>query len=71
MGRVVTDKMTDKKSREDLVLEYLNKNEHITNKIVCELFSISDATAKRLLKAMVDKGLIIAEGELKKRVYKL
>ena len=70
----MTDKttdMTDKNSREKMVIEYLNKNEFITNKTVCELLSISDVTAKRLLKSMVENGLIIAEGERKTRRYRL
>ena len=71
LGRVVTDKVTDKKSREKTVIEYLNENEFITNKIACELLSISDITAKRLLKSMVEKEYIIAEGERKSRVYKI
>ena len=48
-----------------------NENDFITNKIVCELLSISDITAKRLLKSMVEKEYIIAEGERKSRVYKI
>jgi Predicted transcriptional regulator containing an HTH domain and an uncharacterized domain shared with the mammalian protein Schlafen len=75
LGHVVTDKATDKttdkSSREKMIIEYLNKNECITNKTVCELLSISDTTAKRLLKSMVDSKLIVAEGERKTRIYKL
>ena len=82
MGRVVTDKMTDKMTdkptditdinpREATVIEYLRVNEFITNKKACELLSISTEAVKRLLQSMVQKGLIIAEGENKGRRYKL
>jgi len=61
MGKtIMTDKMTDmtdKSPREKTVIAYLNENEYITNNIVCELLSITDVTAKRLLKSMLIKGL--------------
>lgn len=66
----MTDKMTDKNSsREKQIMEYLSKNEFITNKIVCNLCEVSDATSKRLLKEMTDKGLLDAVGERKARKY--
>lgn len=68
---VVTDKMTDKPSKENDVLHYMETNEFVTNKVVCELLNISDVTAKRLLKSMVEKGLLKAEGERKQRIYKI
>jgi len=81
MGRVVTDKMTDKTDiptditninpREATLIEYLRVNEFISNKKACELLSISTEAIKRLLQSMVQKGLIIAEGENKGRRYKL
>ena len=50
-------------------IEYLSKNEFITNKMVCDLLDISEATTKRLLKKMTDKGLLNAIGERKARKY--
>ena len=78
LGRVVTDKMSDMSdkmsdinSKEIIIFNYLKTNAFITNKNVCELLSISTATARRLLQSMVKKGLIAIEGENKGRRYKL
>jgi len=78
LGRVVTDKMSDMSdkmsdinSKEIIIFNYLKTNAFITNKNVCELLSISTATARRLLQSMVKKGLIAIEGVNKGRRYKL
>jgi ATP-dependent DNA helicase RecG len=71
LGRVVSDKMSDINFNETKILIYLKNNIYITNKIVCELILVSNATARRLTRSMVNKGLIIAEGDNKGRVYKL
>ena len=81
MGRIVTD-MSDKMSdmsdnvrdinpREAAVVDYLKTNAFVTNKKVCESLSISSATARRLLQSMLEKGLIVADGENRGRRYKL
>jgi len=80
LGRVVSDKMSDmsdkmsdmsdKNPNEAIILDYLKKNDFITNKKACELLSIAAATARRLLQSMSEKGFIIAEGENKGRIYK-
>jgi DNA-binding MarR family transcriptional regulator len=67
----MTDRMTDRKRKEAVIIEYLSDNDSITNRIACELLSVSDTTAKRLLKSMSENGSLIAEGELKGRIYRL
>ena len=70
MSDKMTDKMTDKNSgREKQIIEFLSKKEFITNKTACDLLDVSDATAKRLLKGMTDKGLVDSIGERKSRKY--
>ena len=58
-------------TRETTIIEYLRKNEYITNKIVCELLQLSSETAKKLLQSMVKKGMLATEGQTKGRKYKL
>ena len=81
MGRVVTETptditetptdITDINSREATIIDFLKKNDFVTNKQVCELLSISTEAAKRILQSMVRKSLISAEGENRGRRYKL
>jgi ATP-dependent DNA helicase RecG len=71
MADKMADKVADKPPRETAVIEYLKKNEFITSKVVCELLSVAETTAKRLLKSMIEKELLIAEGERRGRIYKL
>ena len=54
--------MSDIDSKETIIIDYTKANDFVTNKTVCEILSISTATARRLLQTMVEKGLIIAEG---------
>ena len=66
------DKVGDKtKKREQMILEYLAEHEFITSQIVCDLLNIASTTAKRVLKDMVDNGLLLAIGERKTRRYVL
>ena len=47
------------KSREQAILDYLSKHGEIANSVVRDLLSVSPATANRVLKGMVEKGMII------------
>jgi len=67
----IPDKFPDINSREAIIIDYLKANDYIINKKVCELLSISTETAKKFLQSMVQKGLIVAEGENRGRRYKL
>ena len=84
LGRVVKDKTTDVSDMSDLmsdmsdldskvtiIVNHLKENAFITNKDVCELLSVSTATARRLLQSMSEKGIIKFEGENRGRIYKL
>lgn len=63
---------TDKASnREKVIKEYLKSNNIISNKNVCELFSVSTSTANRILNAMLEKGDIIKFKNGKYWAYKL
>ena len=56
---------------EKKVIEYLQSNQAITNKMVQELCGIKDTASKNLLRKMVEKELLIAVGEKKAREYHL
>ncbi|MDD3795044.1 MAG: hypothetical protein PHE06_03575 [Lachnospiraceae bacterium] len=56
---------------ENKVLEYLQSNQAITNKLVQELCGIKDTASKNLPRRMVEKELLIAVGEKKFREYRL
>ena len=43
----------------------------ITNKEARELLGLADSTTKRILKRMVEEGILKEEGERKSRVYRL
>lgn len=47
----------------------MDKNEFITNMMVRELLELADISAKRLLKKMVEDGILVAVGEKKSRKY--
>ena len=56
---------------EDLIVEYLQQNKYITNKIVKEKFDLKDTKAKTILRSLVAKNILISEGANKNRKYKL
>ena len=58
-------------TRESVIIEYLERNDYITNKVVCELLQLSSESTKKLLQAMVKNGLLVPEGKNKGRRYKL
>jgi len=56
---------------ENLIIEYLQKNEYITNKIVKEKFDIKDTKSKVTLRKLVSEKVLILEGANRNRRYKL
>ncbi|MGI6502308.1 MAG: ATP-binding protein [Anaerostipes sp.] len=56
---------------ENKVMEHLQSNQAITNKMVQELCGIKDTASKNLLRKMVEKELLSAVGEKKSREYRL
>lgn len=53
------------------MLSYLRKHESISNKEARELFGLAESTTKRILKQMVEDGMIKEQGERKSRIYTL
>ena len=64
----MTDKMTDKNQYEKIIM-FLNEKEFITNALVRKQLGLNEVTAKRLLRKMVDDGVIVPIGEKKARKY--
>lgn len=56
---------------ENKVIEYLQSNQAITNRVVQVLCGIKDTASKNLLRKMVEKELLFAVGEKKAREYRL
>ena len=65
------DKKPIKAERQEKIIKYLKTNRTINNKDARELLGLADSTTKRILKEMVDKGILIVEGERKTRKYLL
>ena len=69
------DKKADKKpittERQQQIITYIKKYRSISNKEARELLNLADSTTKRILKQMVEEGILQVEGERKGRVYKL
>jgi predicted HTH transcriptional regulator len=57
--------------RESDVLEYIKQNGSISNVQARELLNLAESTTKRLLKKMVEDGLLCVEGERKTTRYKI
>lgn len=55
--------------RKELIIEFVKKNGSISNREARELLALADSTTKRLLKEMVNEGMLIIEGEKKARRY--
>ena len=53
-----TQNMTDNELRLFKIEQYLQKNQYITNAIVQQMFSVSTATANRILAKAVDDGCL-------------
>lgn len=58
-------------NRENLIIEYITENGYITNSQAREILELAESTTKRVLKDMVDKGLLKVEGERKGTKYLL
>lgn len=58
-------------SREEKILNYLNEHQKITRKKAQELLETSQSTAGRVLKVMVDNGLIVQYGGSRSIWYEL
>lgn len=56
---------------EESIVRYLENNEFITNKIVQKLFDLKDTKSKVILRTLVSKDILIAEGANRNRRYKL
>ena len=54
-----------------MILQYVNEHGSISNMEARELLGFADSTIKRLLKEMVDEGVLMVEGERKTRRYLL
>lgn len=69
------DKKADKKpinaQRQQGILNYAKEHGAITNKEAREPLGLADSTTKRILKQMVQEGMLEEEGEKKSRVYKI
>ena len=55
--------------RQRKVINYLKQNKRITSKKYAELFSITERTARRDLKSLVDEKILIQTGTGKKSTY--
>jgi len=55
--------------QEQMVLQYVDKFGRITREETCTLCQVGPYQAYRLLKSMVEKGLLIAKGQKKARYY--
>ncbi len=68
---IKADKKPIKADRQEKIVEYLRVCGTISNKEARELLGLADSTTKRLLKDMVEKNILIVEGERKARKYLL
>ena len=51
------------------IVEYLLDNHKITNKEVQQLLSVKDSRALKIMKEMVEEGILIKKGKLKGSYY--
>lgn len=66
---IKADKKPIKADRERMILEYIHEKGSISNKEARQLLGLAESTTKRLLKQMVDKGIINNSGDKKARTY--
>ena len=59
----------DLNERQRKIINYLKKNNRITSKECAELFSITERTARRDLRSLVDEKILIQTGTGKKSTY--
>lgn len=63
--------MPIKADRYELIVQYIKEHGSISNMDARELLGLADSTVKRLLKEMVDDGILTVQGERKSRRYLL
>ena len=56
---------------EKIIIEYLQENEYVTNRIIKELYNLKDTRVKKVLRTLVEEKVIISEGANKNRRYRL
>ncbi len=66
---IKADKKPIKMERKSLILNYIAQNGSISNQEAKKILNLAESTVKRLLKEMVDEGLLRSEGERKSRRY--
>lgn len=66
---IKADKKPIKMERKSLILNYIAQNGSISNREAKKILNLAESTVKRLLKEMVDEGLLRSEGERKSRRY--
>jgi ATP-dependent DNA helicase RecG len=66
---IKADKKPIKADRQSVIIEYIKNNGSVSNKEARELLSLADSTTKRVLKEMVNDGLLEIKGEKKSRRY--
>lgn len=66
--RICTDKLTDNQKR---IIQYIEEKGVITNKEVQNLLNVKDSRALKILKEMVEAGILKKEGKLRGTCYKL
>ena len=64
--RVNTMKFNDSQK---MVIEFLQKNDRVTNKQIQELLGVKDSRALKILKDLVQKGTIVKKGKFKDSYY--
>ncbi len=70
VGRSVSSAATIPESNEKLILDYIASNGHIVRRDAEQLLEVSQATANRVLKQMVAKGLLYQDGNGRRTKYK-
>lgn len=68
---IKADKKPIKADRKEIIVNYVLKKGSITNREARELLSLADSTTKRVLKEMVNEGILVVDGERKARKYLL
>lgn len=66
---IKSDRKLIKDERRAKILDYIVRNNSITNQEAKIILGLAESTTKRLLKEMVDEGVLRSEGERKGRRY--
>ena len=67
----VSDSIGKVSDNEEIILDYIQKRSQITSKEVESLLALKEARARRILKEMVEKGLIVRLGSGRSTYYVL